>query len=239
MQKTRVQSTRYTICTVPFHLFICITAMHNNPFCIILLGLDMSASSSVTGGNTTTQTTTPFNLEYYKQFQEIFNGGKFRVPEDVETQLSAKERLILRKLNRMKSGKGLQITPRDVEVIFSLIEKIQRHYHTLELSDKEISRHIKAIQENIQKSSRENLKGHYFYHMRTAVREYAKMMRINLATLLKQAKSRNCISNDEFLHLVHNLVNLKKCCKERIILLIDGSILDDPEICDSLCQEQL
>jgi flagellar biosynthesis chaperone FliJ len=199
----------------------------------------MSASSSVTGGNTTIQRNLS-NLEYYKQFPEIFNGSKFRVPKDVKTQLSAKERSILRKLNRsMELGEDLRITPRNVEVIFSLIEKIQRHYNTLELSDKEISDHIKAIQENIQKSSRENLKGHYFYHMRTAVREYAKMMRINLATLLKQAKSRDHISNDEFLHLVHNLVNLKKCCKECIILLIDGSILDDPEICDSLCQEQL
>lgn len=66
----------------------------------------MSASSSVISGSTAIQRNS-FNLEYYKQFGEIFDEYEFRVPEDVETQLSAKERSILQKLNRMELGKEL------------------------------------------------------------------------------------------------------------------------------------
>ncbi|NJE42908.1 hypothetical protein [Thermococcus sp. GR6] len=166
----------------------------------------------------------PLEPDYYRQFPEIFDGRRFRLPEDVAHQLTNSE---LRSLRKLEMGKTL--SPKDADIILSLVEKIRRHRRTLELSDEEMLKHVAVIQGHVQKANREN-PGPWgetsFYNMRRMVRAYAEMNSLNLATLLEEALSRKLISLEEFSELVYNLMNARKHLKVGDkVRLVDGSHL--------------
>ncbi|ASJ06377.1 hypothetical protein [Thermococcus pacificus] len=166
----------------------------------------------------------PLEADYYRQFPEIFDGHHVYIPDDILHQISRKERKAMRKIRR-----GKMLSAEEAETILSLIKKIRRHHHTLELSDEEVLEHISIITQHVLNANRKN-PGPWgetsFYNMRRIVRAYAEMKCLNLATLFEEALSRKLISLEEFSGLVYNLMNARKNLRAGgRVRLVDGSYI--------------